>query len=61
MLDKSFEVRMIELEDGTFYSPPSLQGIYHQNCFECHPAKRENDAGEEELACDKCHKEEGEE
>ena len=60
-LDKSFEVRMIELEDGTFYTPPSLQGIYHQNCFECHPAKRVNDAGEEELACDKCHTEDEEE
>ena len=60
-LDKSFEVRTIELEDGGFYNPPSLQGIYHQNCFECHAPKRINDAGVEELACDKCHIEDVEE
>ena len=61
-LDKSFEVRMIELEDETFYHLPSLQGIYHQNCMECHPSHRKNEeTGEQELACDKCHETDTEE
>ncbi len=56
-LEKSFDnIRLIELEDGTIFEPPSLQAVYHRNCFKCHTALRKNDAGKNELACDKCHK-----
>jgi len=49
-IEMSMEPRIVKISDSEIYQLPTLKGIYHQKCLECHKTMGAN------AACDYCHK-----